>query len=140
MKRRRWQQGFLAVTLALGLGGCFWGNEYETRHLIGNYYLCAVEPNAGTWSLHFDDEEFGLGDNLLASPVVEAGFNKKYLILRVVGPAPQLYVIPVSTTENREAARRSIIGPLTLNEFQTVVRRVSGNDLPTINPALTKAD
>jgi hypothetical protein len=131
--------GKIAVFSLLLMGtGCFWGDEYETRHLIGHYYLDEFEP--GLWHLHFDDQESGLADALFNSSIVEAGFNDKCIILRAVGPAPQLYIVPLSTTENREVARRSIIGPLHLAEFQVAVHRIVGNDLPRINPELTKAD
>lgn len=119
--------------------GCFWGDEYATRHLTGHYYLDESEPGSGTWFLHFEEKE-GLADALFNNQVVEAGFNDKCIILRAVGPAPQLYIVPLSGTEDREAARRSIIGPLHLAEFRVAVRRIAGNDLPRIDPTLTKAD
>jgi hypothetical protein len=89
--------------------------------------------------LHFEDQE-GLADALFNNQIVEAGFNDKCIILRALGPAPQFYVIPLSSTENREVARRSILGPLHLADFQVAVRRVAGKDLPRIDLKLTKAD
>jgi hypothetical protein len=121
------------------LPGCFWGDEFETKHLTGSYYLSEVEPDSGTWSLYFADEEWGLADALLSN-IVEAGFNSKCIILRAVGPPPQFYVVPLSSTKDREVARCSIVGPLPLAEFRTAVQRIAGNDLPRIDPELTKAD
>ena len=129
---------FTLLVLLLLTTSCFWGDEYETRHLTGHYYLDESEPGSGTWSLHFEDQE-GLADALLNNQIVEAGFNDKCIILREIGPAPQFYVIPLSDTEDREVARRSILGPLYLADFRTAVRRIAGKDLPRIDPKLTKA-
>lgn len=139
MKARNWLwQVCLSMALVLGLNSCFWGDEYETRRLTGHYYLDEFEP--GSWYLHFDDEEFGLGDALFNNQVVEAGFNDKCIILRTVGSVPQFYIVPLSDTEDREVARRSIVGPLSMAEFQVAVHRIAGNDVPRIDPELTKAD
>lgn len=134
------RNAFALLVLLVVTPGCFWGDEFETRHLTGHYYLSEVEPHSGMWSLHFEDEEWGLADALFNNQVVEVGFNNKCIILRAIGPAPQLYVVPLSDTQDRKVARRSIIGPLHLAEFRTVVRRIAGNDLPRIDPELTKSD
>lgn len=45
----------LLPPLALAISGCFWGDESETRHLTGPYYLNGVSKE-DPWYTHFDDE------------------------------------------------------------------------------------
>jgi len=66
----------LLLPLLLLFSGCFWGDEYETKHLVGHYYLDEVEHGSGAWYLHFEDENYGLADALFNCPIVEAGFNR----------------------------------------------------------------
>ncbi len=69
----RW---LLLLPLALVVNGCFWGNEFKTRHLIGHYYLDGIDSQADSWYLHFEDKEWGLADALISSTIAEAGFSK----------------------------------------------------------------
>ncbi|WP_460619703.1 hypothetical protein [Hymenobacter ruber] len=127
----------LLPLLLLLLAGCFWGDEYETRHLIGHYYLDEVEPDAGAWYLHFEDEEFGLADALFNCQIVEAGFNERCIIVRAICTNPQFYIVPVTHTKDRETARSSIKGPLSRQQFQTELRRICGDELPQFDSKLT---
>ncbi|WP_157781074.1 hypothetical protein [Hymenobacter sedentarius] len=121
------------------LSGCFWGDEYETKHLVGHYYLDETEPDSGAWYLHFDDEEFGLADALFNCPVVDAGFNDKCIIKRAVCTTPQFYIARMTGTADREVARRNILGPLTKIEFNEALHKLCGNAIPRFDSNLTKA-
>ena len=129
----------LLLPFSLLLSGCFWGDEYETKHLIGHYYLDEAESNSGAWYLHFDDEEFGLADALFNCQIVEAGFNKRCIIMRAVCTNPQFYLAPVTGTNDREIARQNIRGPFTKTKFEAELKRICGNDLPHFDYNLTKA-
>jgi len=129
----------LLMPLLLLLSGCFWGDEYETKHLVGHYYLDEVEPNSGTWYLHFEDEEFGLADALFNCPVVEAGFNKRCIIMRAVCTDSQFYLMPITATNDRELARQNIRGPFPKEKFEAELKRICGSDLPQFDSNLTKA-
>jgi hypothetical protein len=118
--------------------GCFWADEYETRHLIGHYFLDEIQPDSGAWYLHFDDEEFGLADALFNCPVVDAGFNERCIILRAVCANPQFYLVPITATNDREVARQSIRGPFTREKLEAELKTLCGNGLPHFNPSLTK--
>ena len=128
----------LLPLLLLFLTGCFWGDEYRTKHLTGSYYLDEVEPNSGAWYLHFEDEKSGLADALINCQIVEAGYNEQCIIIRAVCTNPQFYFLPITTTQDREVARRSIQGPFTKQQFDTELKRICGNDLPQFDDNLTK--
>ena len=128
---------FLLPILVL-LSGCFWGDEYETKQLIGPYYLCEVQPNSGTWYLHFDDDEFGLADALFNCPIVEAGFNARCIIMRAVCANPQFYIALVKAIKEREVARYNIRGPFTKQKIETELKKVCGDNLPQFDSDLTK--
>ena len=157
MSARPWWRAvgwLLLLPLALAVSGCFWGDESETRHLTGPYYLNGISKE-DPWSIHFDDEEWGLADALISSRIAEAGFNAKCIVLRAASPGAQFYVIPLddtsvvkskvylipvgkdSATEGREAARRKIIGPLSKAEFQANVRQLNNGALVPFDPELT---
>ena len=118
------------------LSSCFWGDKYETRHLIGHYYLDEVAPKTGVWYLHFDDEKFGLADALFNCQIVEAGFNERCIIMRAVCTNPQFYIVPVTDTEDREAARRDIRGPFSEQKFKSELKRICGDELPQFDSKL----
>ena len=80
----------------------------------------------------------GLADALLNCQVVEAGYNERCIIMRAVCTNPQFYILPVSKTQDREVARRSIRGPLTKQQFDTELKNVCGQDVPHFDDNLTK--
>ena len=121
------------------LSSCFWGDEGETKHLVGHYYLDEVQPDSGAWYLHFADEDFGLADALFNCQIVEAGFNKRCIIVRAICSNPQFYLAPVSDTKDREIARQAIRGPFTKQQFEAELRKICGNDLPKFDSKLTSA-
>lgn len=129
----------LLLPLLLLLAGCFWGDEYETRHLIGRYYLDETEAKSGAWYLHFEDEEFGLADALFNCQAVEAGYNERCIIMRAVCTNPQFYILPITATNDREVVRRSIRGPFTKQQFDAELRNLCGKNIPHFEDNLTKA-
>lgn len=128
----------LLPLLLLCLAGCFWGSEFETRHLIGPYYIDEVAPDSGEWYLHFEDEEFGLADALLNCPVVEAGYNERCLIMRANCTNPQFYLLPITATTDREVARSSIRGPFTQPQFDAELKKICGAAVPQFDKDLTQ--
>ena len=127
---------FLLLPMATS---CFWGSEFETRHLIGHYYLDGFEAR-GEWYLHLEDEKEELGGALINEYVAGAGFNKNCIVLRVASTGPQFYIIPLGSTsdvESREFVQSKIIGPLTKAEFQATVRRLNKGELVPFDPELT---
>ncbi|WP_216688629.1 hypothetical protein [Hymenobacter siberiensis] len=128
----------LLPLLLLLLAGCFWGDEYRTRHLVGHYYLDEVEPNSGAWYLHFEDEKSGLADALINCQVVEAGYNERCIIMRAVCTNPQFYLLPITATQDREVARHGIRGPFTKQQFDTELKRICGDDSLRFDDNLTK--
>jgi|GEM_PF-1814177 len=125
------------LPLLLLLSGCFWGDEYETKHLIGPYYLDESEANSGVWYLHFDDEKYGLADALFNCHVVEAGYNDRCIIMRAVCTNPQFYLLPITTMKDREVARRNIRGPFTKAQLDTELKRICGANRPQFDGNLT---
>lgn len=121
----------------LMLSGCFGGDEGETQHLIGPYYLDAAYPAEKAWYLHFDDEEFGLADALFNCQVVEVGYNETCVVMRAVCTDPQFYILPISGTDTREDARRAIQGPYTKRKFDQELKALCGEALPHFDAALT---
>lgn len=142
MNARPWRRAIgwlLLLPLALAATGCFWGDESETRHVTGNYYLNGVSDEDG-WYIHFDDEEYGLADALINNRVAEAGFSANCLVLRAASPDAQFYVIPLSKAsalEDRAEVRNKIIGPLFKAEFQAKVRQLNNGALVPFDPELT---
>jgi hypothetical protein len=121
------------------VSGCFWGDESETRHLTGHYYLNGISDE-DPWYLYFDDEEWGMADALVNSRIAEAGFNAKCIVLRAASSGPQYYIVPLgkaSSVESREAARRKIIGPLSKVEFQAMTRQLNNGALVPFDAELT---
>ncbi|WP_125932477.1 hypothetical protein [Hymenobacter glacialis] len=127
----------LLLPLTLLLAGCFWGDERETRHLVGNYYLNETGPDSGAWYLHFDDENFGLADALFNCQIVEAGFNKQCIIMRATCTNPQFYIARINRANDREIARNAIQGPYTSQELQAKLQRLSGDDVLSFDATLT---
>ena len=125
------------LLLTLTLSGCFWGDEYETRHLIGSYYLCEAGAGTGAWYLHFDDEAYGLADALFNSQIVGAGFNDRCIMMRAAGTNPQFYIAPVTRTKDRETARSDIRGPFSEQKFKIELKRICGDELPQFDSKLT---
>ena len=133
---KRW---LLLLPLALAVSGCFWASEFETRHLVGHYYLDGVSDE-NPWYLYFKDEEGELGEALLSRYIAEAGFSEKCIVLRATGPAPAYYFIPTDYAverQEREFARSKIVGPLSKTEFQVAVRRLNNGALVPFDPELT---
>lgn len=130
---------WLLLPLMLMVTGCFWGSEFETRHLIGHYYLDGFESK-GEWNLYFEDEKEELGEALLNEYIAEAGFSKNCIVLRAASNGPQYYIIPLGNTldsESREFARSKIIGPLSKTVFQATVRQLNNGVLILFAPELT---
>lgn len=129
----------LLPLLSLLLAGCFWGDEFQTRHVVGHYYLDEFERGSGAWYLHFKDEEFGLADALINCPIVEAGYNERCIIARAVCTNPQFYIVPLTQTKNRETARHSIRGPFSKQKFEMELRKICGNERPQFDAKLTNS-
>ena len=109
----RFYRALCLILPTLVLSSCFWGDECDTKHLTGHYYLVENTLGFSTWDLHFDDEEFGLAEGLTRSSVAEGGFNTQYIVMRATGTEARFYVVPLTKADDRAEAHQNIIGPPT---------------------------
>ena len=121
----------------LVLSSCFWGDECDTKHLTGHYYLVENTPSSSTWDLHFDDEEFGLADGLTRSSVAEVGFNTQCIVVRATGTEARFYIVPLIEADDRAEARQNIIGPLSRDEFELAQQKYHAGGKLTSDSSLT---
>ena len=115
----------------------FWGDECDTKHLTGHYYLVESTPGSSTWDLHFDDEEFGIADGPTRSSVAEVGFNTQCNVMRAAGTEARFYVVPLTETDDRAKARQNIIGPLSRDEFELAQQKYHAGGKLTFDSSLT---
>ena len=127
----------MVMTIAsLILTGCFWGDEFSTKHLTGPYYIIELQPQSGVWGLYFEDANSILGEPV-TPPVVKVGFNETCIIMQAAGSPPSFYIVPLRATEDKSAAIEAIIGPLEKKEFYETLHSFSGKEFLRVNPNLT---
>jgi hypothetical protein len=117
----------------LALTACFWGDEYDVEHIVGDYYVSGLD---GSWGkpmsavyLHFDDEEWGLADALLPQTLSAVGANEKCIIMLTTAPQRQYYVAQIVAGADRAVARENIFGPFDKPAFTQKLKEVNGDTL-----------
>ena len=121
----------------LVLSSCFWGDECDTKHLTGHYYLVENTLGSSTWDLHFDDEEFGLAEGLTRSSVAEVGFNTQCIVMRATGTEARFYVVPLTEADDRAEARQNNSSPLSRDEFELAQQKYYVGGKLTFDSSLT---
>ena len=130
----------LMFLLLFSATSCFWGDEYGTKQLTGQYYLSKAEPSSDYWCLYFEEgEENILGEPLFNRWIEKVGFNDTCIIMQAVGAAPEFYIARITNTKDRGTAHSNVLGPLTKKEFQASVQAINGDILLRFNPDLTKS-
>jgi hypothetical protein len=117
----------LAVTLATGLGGCFWSDENDTTELGHHYQLVATSD--GNNFLYFED---------LAAPTAEPlltgiSFIGTTATQLVVCKAGQYYLFPLGPA-TQAAVLAARIGPLTKAALRPKLYQVSGDSMLQLRP------
>ena len=117
----------LAVTLATGLGGCFWSDENDTTEL-GHHYQVVATSNGNNF-LYFDDPVTGTAEPLLTGTSF-TGTTATYL---VVCKAGQYYLFPLGQA-TQAAVLAARIGPLTEAALRPKLYQVSGDSMLQLRP------
>jgi hypothetical protein len=109
----------------LGLTACFWGDDWDTEHLTGRYYVLGTGPGWGEtdWQyaqLYFDDEEFSYGEPLIRPNIAAVRFNDDFIVVEtaalVATPQQtridrQYYLVPIWQGQSHFQAVKLVEGP-----------------------------
>lgn len=139
MKRR------LLLLPLLALTACFWGDDWDTEHLTGRYYVLGEEPGWGKqdWrsaQLYFKDERFGFAEPLIPRDVTAVAYNGAVLVAEVGTLVItqhskrlecQYYLMPLYTGTDGSQARALVQGPFNRPTYLQKLRQLSRDEALT---------
>jgi hypothetical protein len=126
----------------LTLTACFWGDDWDTEHLTGRYYVLGNGPQRSEteWhdaQLYFDDEQYGYAEPLIRPNLAAVRFNDAFIVAETAQLlttrqqtriARQYYLVPVSPGKSHFQAVELVQGPFDRQTCYRELARRNGGD------------